>query len=161
MTDLINVGAAGNDHTGDPIRTGGQKINTFAAAMLALLPWPKQIIAGENLSAKDPVYLVSSGSPATLVMMRADATDTTKPADGFVISAVSVGVAGGFYPLGIPLNSPDSPAPLVVGTRYYVAVGGGLTSTMPSTTLNGQQEIGIALDGVTLLTYLKPMNEAP
>lgn len=161
MTDLINVGSAGNDHTGDPLRTAFININAFAAAMLAMLPWPYDIIALEDLDANDPVHLKTVGSPPQLVMEKADATDITKPADGYVLADVVTDALGGYYPLGIPLTSPDSPAPFIEGTRYFVAVGGGLTATMPSTTLNGQQEVGIALTDSLIQTYLKPMNEAP
>jgi hypothetical protein len=153
----VNVGAAGNDHSGDPLRDAFIKIN----AMFAELQLGLTVKAGEILSARDPVYLAASGSPPVLYMFKADATDTTKPATGMVGADVGSGVDGVFIPLGLPLSSSDSPAPFVMGTRYWVAVGGGLTNTMPTTTLNGQQEVAFALSDSVLLTYLKPMNEAP
>lgn len=159
--DPINVGGSGNDHTGDPIRTGGGKINAMFAELFGLLPWPRVIPALEDLDPGDPVHLVADGSPGVISMEKADAADTSKPADGFVIGGVGSGNDGEFFPLGFVLTSEDSPAPYVEGSRYFVAAGGGLTDTMPTTTGQAQQEMAIALSDTELLTYRQAVNEAP
>lgn len=156
----VDIGSAGNDHTGDPLRTAFGKVNDNFDELYSLLP-VFTATSLQALSAGDPINLLASGSPPQLVMQKADAADSSKPADGFVIRDFGVDDEGEFYQLGLPLIQPDSPPPFTTGSRYYVAVGGGLTTIMPATTLNGQQEVGIAISDTELMTYLKPMNEAP
>lgn len=151
--DPLLVGSAGNDHTGDPARDGAQKLN----AMLAEAPLGVSIKAGEALTAGDPVWLTVAAGVA--VMLKANATGVTKPADGFVLADVSSAAMGVFQPLGAPYDVAASG--FTIGTRYWLAVGGGVTATKPTTSGNGQQAIGVAITSTRLITYRAPMATAP
>lgn len=153
----IYRGEVGNDRLGDPDRTAWGKAN----AMFAELQLGIAVKYGEIISANDPVYLDVSGSPAVLYMFKADATDTTKPATGFVLADGGPDDDGVYFPLGAPLESPDSPPPFVMGTHYYLGAGGGLTSVKPSAAGNGVQHIGQAVTDSLLVTWLRAMDEVP
>lgn len=84
---LINVGAEGNDSSGDPIRTGGQKINTlFTEIYAAITP------AGANvgIGTTTPAVILDVVSPNAAGQIRARYNTS---GDGLVISQASSGGA--------------------------------------------------------------------
>jgi hypothetical protein len=116
------------------------------------------ITASQTLAAGD---LVNLHTVAGAIRMRlADATDTTKPADGFVLAAVVSGAAGTFQGPG-QIN--DQVAGLTPGATYWLSEStpGGLTNAAPATSLNGNQIVGKALSATKLLFSPQPMFEAP
>lgn len=153
---VINIGSAGNDHTGDPIRTGGDKINDNFAELYLRAGIDGVAEADEDLDPGDPVNLFDDSG--TLKMQKADAADTTKEADAFIREAVAMGDTGAFYGPGVPN---DALAGLTAGVVYYLAVGGGVTDTLPTTTLQGQQRLGKATSATTISFAPEPMIEAP
>ena len=82
-----------------------------------------------------------------------DNTDNTKPAHGYVLTAVTSGNSGGFYQL-TGLN--DQLTSLTVGTIYFLSTAGGVTSTPPTTAGNLNQELGIAKTTSALAVYERP-----
>lgn len=113
-------------------------------------------IASEAITAGELVNLWSNSG--VLSMRKADATDTTKPCNGFVKVAVAMGDAGVFFGSG---QANDQVSSLTPGTTYYLAVGGGLTATAPSTTGQGVQQVGTALSATELLFNSGAMTAAP
>lgn len=103
------------------------------------------IEASENLIAGDYVNIHnSSGEKAR----KADATND-RPAHGFVREAVSSGQQAVVY-----FEGPnDDKSALTVGSRYYLAASGGVTSTAPSSpTYVISQLVGIAVSATTINT---------
>jgi hypothetical protein len=84
---------------------------------------------------------------ATTKVRKANATDDTKPAMGFVLESFPSGDAK-VYLAGVN----DSLASLTIGTLYYLsaASGGAVTATAPTATGNIIQEIGRAAAETTI-----------
>lgn len=156
--DPIDLGALPNDGTGDPLRPGGLKIHANFLEVFDRLAARKSIEASEDLAAGDLVNLHTVLGEAR--MRLADATDTTKPAHGFVKAAVLAGALGKFYGPG-QIN--DQLVGLTPGGDYWLsaATPGGVEAAVPATSLNGQQEVGQALSDTELLFVRLPINEAP
>jgi hypothetical protein len=114
------------------------------------LPFGRAVTASQTLAAGDLVNLHTV--TGALRMRKADATDTTKPAHGFVRAGVASAAAGTFYGPG-QIN--DAVAGLTPGATYW------LSATPPSTSTNGDQEVGQALSATELLFAPKMMVEAP
>jgi hypothetical protein len=115
---------------------------------------PEVVIAptSENLTAGNIVNLYSNAGVLTL--RKADATDNTKPAYGFVAAGTTSPAPATMYVLGV-LNS--SVSGKVIGTTYYLdTTAGGVTATPPSASNNIVQEIGIATSATELLTNNNP-----
>ncbi len=107
------------------------------------------IEASETLAAGDLVNLFSTGSPPEVRMRKANATDETKPAHGFVRAAVTSGASGTMYGPG-QVN--DAVSGLTPGATYFLSTTGGEASdTAPSTGGNIVQQIGQALSDTELL----------
>ena len=95
------------------------------------------LTATEALTIGDWVNIYNnSGTPAA---RKALATDTTKPAHGFVIAGVGAGVAGNIY-----LGGSNNKIPIAsftatdIGKEMFLsAVTGGLGVTAPNTTSSG------------------------
>lgn len=104
------------------------------------------IEAGETLAGGDLVNLYDDSG---VKMRKADATDATKPAHGFVLAAVTSGQSGTVYFDGID----DQVSGLTVGATYYLdtATPGGVTATSPSTSGNISQEVGFAKSATELV----------
>jgi hypothetical protein len=86
---------------------------------------------------------------------KANATDTSKPANCFVLAAFGSGVAATVYFAGQIITGLVG---LTAGATYWLdTTGGAITVTPPSGAGNGVQEIGIALSTTTLLFNPKVM----
>lgn len=95
--------------------------------------------ASENLAAGDYVNLWDD--TGTVKARKANATDNTKPAHGFVKAGFSSAANATVYFEG----ENDSLTGLTVGTKYFLsATGGAATATAPSTTGNVVQYLGMA-----------------
>lgn len=106
----------------------------------------KALAAFEDLAAGDIVNVFTSGGVAK--MRKANATDATKPAHGFVKDAVAAGSPGRFFMAG-QIN--DARAGLTPGATYWLDVaGGGVVNAAPSAAGNLEQEIGVALSATEL-----------
>lgn len=95
--------------------------------------------ASEALTAGDFVNLYDSSG---LKVRKADATNSTKPANGFVLANVAQDAQATVYLLG-EVNTQLSS--LTVGADYYLSTTpGGVTTTPPSTAGNIVQYLGRA-----------------
>lgn len=107
--------------------------------------------ATETLAAGDLVNVWGSGGAAK--MRKANATDATKPATGFVLSAILSGASGVFHG-GAQINTGVSG--LTPGSVYYLdTAGGGVTAVAPSSSGNIIQEVGVALSATSLAFFPK------
>lgn len=103
--------------------------------------------ASQTLAAGDLINLHTV--TGALRMRKADATDETKPAHGFVKAAVTSGSSGTFFGPG-QVN--DVVSGLTPGAGYFLATtAGGVTTTAPSTAGNIVQEVGQAISATSLL----------
>ena len=104
------------------------------------------IIASEALAAGQLVNLWTNAGVVN--MRKANATDTTKPADGYVKAAVSMGASGLLFTGG----ANDQVSGLTPGATYYLdTTAGGITATAPAVTGEGVQQVGKALSATELL----------
>lgn len=109
------------------------------------------LLASTNLLAGQVVNVFNSGGSAK--MQKADATDETKPASGFVLAPVMSGASGVFYGGGQIITGLSGLTP---GSVYYLdTTAGGLTDTPPSTSGNIIQEVGYALNATVLAFFPK------
>lgn len=111
--------------------------------LTAVLAPSVTLTASEALNAGDPVsFWNSSGAK----VRRADATDDSKQADGFVKLAVGIGAPAIIYPTGVN----DAVTGLTPAALQFLAVGGGYTATPPSASGNWLQQLGRAADATHL-----------
>lgn len=136
--------------TADDSTSTSSGLTTLLDMLSALL------LTTENLAAGDFVHVFTSGGVAKV--QKADATDLTKPADGFVLSAFLAGASARVYGPG-QIN--NALAGLTPGAKYWLSVTGGASITPPATSGNGDQEVGKALSATSLLFAPKLMVEAP
>ena len=93
--------------------------------------------ATEALAAGDFVNIYDNSG--TISVRKANATDATKPANGFVKSAVASGANATVYFEGIN----NALTGLTVGSQYFLSTtAGAITTTAPSTSGNIVQYIG-------------------
>lgn len=106
-------------------------------------------VALENLTAGHFVNLLLSGG--VLKVQRANGTDNTKPADGFVLDTVSSAATVNVYLLS---QTNTAMTGLTIGVEYYLdtATPGGVTATPPAANGNWQQRLGKAVK-TTELTF--------
>lgn len=103
--------------------------------------------ASQTLAAGDLINLHTV--TGAIRMRKADATDETKPAHGFVKVAVTSGNTADFFGPG-EIN--DAVSGLTPGAAYFLATtAGGVTSTAPSTAGNVVQQVGEAISATGLL----------
>ena len=96
--------------------------------------------ASEALSPNDVVNIFDD--TGTTKCRKADATDATKPGDGYVKAAVELGANATVYTDGYLPGSG-----LTVGSKYFLSADtpGTVTTTPPSGTGNIMQQIGKAV----------------
>lgn len=150
MQQLINIGAAPNDHTGDDLRTGGDKINDNFTELYG--DRAIDLTASVAFAGGEFCNIHSSGGAAKI--RKADATDDTKPVSGFVPAGILSGAVGTMVAPGTRLTGL---AGLTPGATYYLdASPGAITVTPPSGAGNLVQEVGVALSATDLLFNPKP-----
>lgn len=81
----------------------------------------------------------------------ADATDNTKPADGYVDSPVTNGNSASVIPLS---GLADNLSGLTPGKIFLATTPGGVTSTPPSVSGNIVQEVGVAVTATSAFYIL-------
>lgn len=116
-----------------------------------LAPQPFALTASANLAAG--AFVNISTVSAAAQARNANATDATKPPDGFVLRAYTSGQTALVYPEGW-INS--ALTGLTAGARYWLDVNDGLiVSTPPSTAGNMDYEVGVALSTTSLLFQVR------
>lgn len=141
---LIDIGAAPNDHSGDTLRDGGGKINDNFTELYgdrgATMTASEALVAGNFVNIH-----ASSGAK----IRKANATDDTKPVHGFVPSAILSAAAGSMIGPGRVIPGLSGLTP---GATYYLdTTGGAITDTPPSASGNLVQEVGLAVSATELL----------
>ena len=106
-----------------------------------------QVMAASEALAENDVVNIYDDS-GTTKCRKADATDASKPAHGYVKAAVELGANATVYTDGyLPGTG------YTVGSKYFLATTpGGVTTTPPSATNNITQEIGSAVS-VTAIKF--------
>ncbi|MFO1351907.1 MAG: hypothetical protein U1F68_15035 [Gammaproteobacteria bacterium] len=128
----ISVGSGLSLTSGTLSSTGGSSSRTETAS--------EALTAGDIVS-----YHNSSGAK----VRKANATDNTKPAQGFVLANVSNGATGSVFGPGQVVSGLSS---LTIGADYYLSTtGGGITTTKPSTVGNVVQRVGWAVSATELM----------
>ena len=102
------------------------------------------IPATENLSAGDFVNIYDNAGAVSV--RKADNATTTKYANGYVKLAVTSGATAVVYMEG----GNDTLTGLATGTRYYLGVTGGFTTTPPTAAGSIIQPLGIAISTTVL-----------
>lgn len=103
--------------------------------------------SSENLTAGDFVNLHNNGG--TINVRKADASNNTKPADGFVLANVTSPANATVYLIS---GQNTAVSGLTVGADYYLSTTPGLvTATAPSGTGNIVQRLGKARSATSLI----------
>src|SRR5213592_3725747 len=140
----INLGAVANDGTGDTFRDGGDKINDNFTELYG--DRAVTMTASEALSAG---HFVNIHASTGAKIRKANATDDTKPCNGFVPAGILSAAAGAMLTPGVTITGLSSLTP---GVPYYLdTTGGAITATPPSSSGNLVQEVGIAISATELL----------
>jgi hypothetical protein len=133
---------------GRVLQSGLNAATDFKATLRSTLLNRFTVLAGEAISAGDPVYFVLSGG--LLKAFRALATSTVTWAQGYCSQpgGVANGAYGEFAPIG-GLNTLASPGAgsLTVGGIYYLQNGGGYGVNYG----NCPQRLGVAISPTTIL----------
>lgn len=103
--------------------------------------------SSENLSSGNFVNLYSNAG--TLNVRKADATNNSKPADGFVLANVTSPATATVYLLS---NRNTAVSGLTVGADYWLdTTAGAITATAPSASGNIVQRLGKATSATVLI----------
>jgi hypothetical protein len=147
---LIAIGAAPNDGTGDFIRDAYDKCNDNFTELYG--DRAIDLTASAAFAGGEFCNIHASGGAAKI--RKADATDDTKPVNGFVPAAILSGATGTMIAPGARLTGLSGLAP---GSTYYLdASPGAITVTPPAAAGNLVQEVGVALSATDLLFNPKP-----
>lgn len=140
MKQAIGLGTVDDDGTGDTAKAGGDKINdNFDELYGATLTASEAISAGHFVNIH-----ASSGAK----VRKANATDDTKPCDGYAPAAISNGASGEVYCPGKRITGLSGLTP---GAVYYLdTTGGQITATAPSGAGNLVQRVGVAVSATEL-----------
>jgi hypothetical protein len=101
--------------------------------------------ASENLDAGDYVNLFDDSG--TVRMRKAD-NSNQRPADGYVLSAITALASGAFKELHLGQNT--SLSGLTAGDRYFLGTAGDVTNTPPTASGSTVQCLGIAVNATTI-----------
>lgn len=138
---------AGSSTTDPTLNTYGDADCAFAGDLGGSATPSASITASEDLAAGDLVNIWDNGGTANI--RKANATDATKPAHGYVTAAVTSGSAGAVFFSGT-INAHRSA--LTPGTVYWLDVtGGSVASAAPSSSGNLVQQIGVAISATQLV----------
>jgi hypothetical protein len=138
----------------------GSQVSPWSATTTVTVSAPDatttSLTASEVLTAGQIVSIWSSGGAAKV--RKANATDDTKPAHGFVLAGVASGATA---TVSLPGQAITGLSSLTPGATYYLdTTGGGITATQPSTSGNLVQRVGVALSATTLLFQPEILSEA-
>lgn len=142
-----------------PVQEDGKRPITDFAQMVQTVVEPVregfyEIIAGEALTAGNFINLYLDGS--TVKMQKANATNNTKRAQGYVLANVSSGATGKAYFEGIN----NALSGLTKAGNYFLSTtGGAITTTAPTGSGNIQQQLGVALSDTELQFEPQPFIE--
>lgn len=107
----------------------------------------QSIVASEALSAGALVQIWPNAGVANV--RNANATDATKPADGFVLAAVASLASATVY---FPGQLVTGVSGLTIGAPVFLStVSGGVTVTAPSAAGNLVQQVGTALSATSFI----------
>lgn len=154
----IAVDANGNLTEEQAVQTGGagkedKIVRTDAGGQLdpSFLPDVEvtDLVASENLAAGDMVNVFNDTGVVKMRKADASAANAGKVADGFILTAVNLGVSGRFY--GEGKNSQLTG--LTLGAIYFLSgtAPGEVTATPPTTSGHCLQVVGKAISATTLL----------
>jgi hypothetical protein len=128
---------------------------TTTVTVAAPIAATTSLTASEALTAGQVVNIWSSSGAK---VRKANATDDSKPAHGFVLANVSSSATATVYLPGQVITGLSSLTP---GATYYLdTTGGAVTATQPSTSGNLVQRVGMALSATTLLFQPEILSEA-
>lgn len=107
--------------------------------------------ATENLAQFDLVNVWDDGGNTEA--RKADATDSSKPADGIVLAAVTIGATATVIPIKGIITGMSG---LTADTVYYLdaSTPGAMTATAPSTSGNSIQPVGYAISTTSFLLFV-------
>lgn len=121
-------------------------------ALSVSTPAPISCLASENLAAPDLVHLHNASG--TLKARKADATDNTRPADGFILVSANTGETATVYTAeGLVITGLSGLT--VADVLYLSETAGAVTATPPTGSGKVVQQIGKALTTTTAL--FKPL----
>lgn len=142
---LIGLGAVPDDGTGDNLRAAGDKINDNFTELYGDRAQP--MTAMEVLADDDFVHIHVEAGMAKI--RKADASEDTRPCDGYVPVAIDDDAVGTMV---LPGTVIDTLAGLTPGSTYYLSTAaGGITDVAPSGAGELVQIIGKALSATKLL----------
>ena len=146
-TALVSSGGAGDAGKIVAVGVDGKLDSTVMPS--GIVAETSTALTSEILVANDVVNVYDDAG--TLKVRKADATDDTKPATGYVLAGFASGVqatiyTGGYLP-GVALT---------IG-KYFLAVGGGISNVVPNATGNIIQSIGRAIS-TTKIKFVADQN---
>lgn len=113
---------------------------------------PPSYEASESITA--PALVNIHNVSGTAKIRKANATDNTKPAHGFILEDVASGDGQDVFFGGLKMSGLSGLTP---GTMYYLSTtGGSITATAPSSSGNIQQQIGEATGTTEILFEPQP-----
>lgn len=139
----LSLGTTDDDGTGDSLKTGGDKINdNFDELYGATLTASEDIAAGDFVNIHD-----SSGAK----VRKADATDDTRPVDGYAPAAILTAASGAVVCPGKRITGLSGLTP---GADYWLSeTAGAITATAPSSSGNRVQFVGKAVSATELFFH--------
>lgn len=138
--------STGVSEAGDIVALGSDGKLDISLMPPALVDETDILTAGENLAAGDFVYIKSTDGK----MYKADASDTARQADGYVLINITANATGRVYYEG----ANTALSSLTVGTRYYLdTTAGAITDTPKNYGAGGRisQYIGKAVSTTKLV----------
>jgi len=137
----------------NPLSEDGERLFTDYAAMsqttFTPTPLPEddapRMVASESMTA--PCLINVWDDSGTPKVRKANATNNTKPADGFIINSVTAGdFVKPFFDGKIPGYTT-----LTIGATFFLSTtGGGITTTAPISSGSIQQIVGRSINATTL-----------
>ena len=127
-----------------PIAQGGETVAALISQVMPLF----QMTASETIAAGNFVNIhANSGAK----VRKANATDATKPVNGWAPAGIASAASGTIQGPGTLITGLSGLTP---GVPYYLSTtGGGLIATPPSSSGNLVQHVGVALSATALFFY--------
>jgi hypothetical protein len=150
IQDFAALDYSGNNNSVITINPSGTGLDLTPAPALGL---GTSVQTSEAITVGNICNVFTSGGAVRV--QKANATDTTKPANAFVAATTILGAQAPVSFVGAIITDLVGLTP---GTTYYLdTTGGAITAVPPSGAGNGVQEVGVALSSTTLLFHPKPM----